>query len=118
MENTDKKAQHMLQELSELDQKLEKIQIFFRNSKSNDINDSLLTEENIQEAISLLKKINPSEKHMINALKSLIPLSKNQTKNPPKHTLPPSINYTSNLAENYNRLTPKLKGKVPMNHVI
>jgi len=118
MGNTNKNAQDILQELSKLDKKLEGIQTFFRNAKSTDINNSLLTKNNIQESISLLKKINPSEKHMINALKSLIPLAEDQTKILPKTTLPTNAKTVNNFIENYNKWTPKLKSKVPLNHVI
>ena len=66
----------MLKELAELDKRLAQLQKFFRESKSMTVKDSLFTPKNIEEAIRLLEKINPSEKAMIQSLKMLLPLSK------------------------------------------
>ncbi len=117
MQHSQNKSKDTLQELAQLDKKLAQLQTFFRSTKTGDVNDSLLTKHNVQEAIALLEKINPSEKNMIYALKSLLPLSE---KTPQElSNLPDNLSkLNTNPTENYNQWTPKLKSKVPLNRVI
>lgn len=119
MEPQNQKIQKTLEELEQLKQRLKKIKEFFSSTKTGNIKDSLLTKENLEATIKMLKEINPEEKNMIHALESLIPLSQKtdheillqEKKNAP---IPPNPENQSD----YNALTPKLKGKVPLNRII
>ncbi len=119
MEPQNKKIQKTLEELEQLKQRLKNLKEFFSSTRTGNIKDSLLTKENLEATIKMLKEINPEEKNMIHALESLIPLSQKsdheillqEKRNAP--TLPDSENQSD-----YNALTPKLKGKVPLNRII
>lgn len=119
MEPQTKKIQKTLEELDQLKQRLKNLKEFFSSTKTGNIKDSLLTKENLEATIKMLKEINPEEKNMIHALESLIPLSQksdeeillHEKKNVP--ILPNSENQSD-----YNALTPKLKSKVPLNRII
>ena len=101
----------MLKELAELDKRLAQLQKFFRESKSATAEGSLLTPKNIEETIRLLEKINPSEKAMIQALKMLLPLSKQSNAAIEKKTAAKRINIP--LKEiSHNACTAKIKGRL------
>ena len=101
----------MLKELAELDKRLAQLQKFFRESKSATAEGSLLTPKNIEETIRLLEKINPSEKAMIQALKMLLPLSKQSNaaieKKAAAKRMPMPLKETS-----HNAYTAKIKGRL------
>jgi len=100
-----------LKELAELDKRLAQLQKFFRESKSATAEGSLLTPKNIEETIRLLEKINPSEKAMIQALKMLLPLSKQSNATIEKKTAAKRINIP--LKEiSHNACTAKIKGRL------
>jgi hypothetical protein len=101
----------MLKELAELDKRLARLQKFFRESKSATAEGSLLTPKNIEETIRLLEKINPSEKAMIQALKMLLPLSKQSNAAIEKKTAVKRM--TMPLKEtSHNACTAKIKGRL------
>ena len=70
-----KKPEEILEELEQLDKRLAELQTFLRASKTGNVGDSLLTKSNVEKAIQLLEEVNPEEKNMVQALKSLIPLA-------------------------------------------
>ena len=70
-----KKPEEILGELEQLDKRLAELQTFLKASKTGNVGDSLLTKSNVEKAIQLLEKVNPEEKNMVQALKSLIPLA-------------------------------------------
>ena len=124
--SSDNKSEKLLQELANLDQRLEKIKSFLQGSKTGNINDSFFTKDNILAAIDLLEKINPEEKNMIFALKMLLPMTeksneellKQEEKTTP--VLPKqaiSVNQET-PADVYTQWTPKLKSKIPNNKLI
>ena len=101
----------MLKELAELDKRLAKLQKFFRESKSATAEGSLLTPKNIEETIRLLEKINPSEKAMIQALKMLLPLSKQSNAAIEKKTAAKRMSMPLKEAS-HNACTAKIKGRL------
>ena len=119
MESQSRKIQKTLEELDQLSKRLKNLKEFFSSAKTGNIKDSLLTKENLEATIAMLKEINPEEKNMIHALESLIPLSQKTDKElllMEKKNKPAVANLGSNTG--YNDLTPKLKGKVPLNRII
>jgi hypothetical protein len=64
-----------MDELKKLDERLKLLQKRFASSKTRNVQDSLFTSENLKSTIGLLRDINPSEKHMVRALETLIPFS-------------------------------------------
>ena len=119
MEYQNEKIQKTLDELEQLNQRLKKIKDFFSSTKTGNIKDSLLTKENLEATIKMLKEINPEEKNMIHALESLIPLAQKSDHEillHEKKNTPISPNHENQLG--YNALTPKLKSKVPLNRII
>ena len=119
MEYQNKKIQHTLDELEELSERLKKLKEFFSSRKTGNIKDSLLTKENLEATIKMLKEINPEEKSMIHALESLIPLSQKTDQEILLHEKrnAPILPNPENQSD-YNALTPKLKSKVPLNRII
>ena len=115
--NTQQKSEDILTEIARLDKRLSEIKSFLHATKTGNINDSLLTEANLLEAIKLLEAINPSEKNMIQALKALIPLAKksNQELAVKKE---PTMSGVKAESEVYNQWTAKLKSKVHVNKMI
>ncbi len=119
MESQNTKIQQTLEELEKLSQRLKNLKEFFGSAKTGNVKDSLLTKENLEATIAMLKEINPEEKNMIHALESLIPISQKsddelllmEKKNKP---IPTSVETQTG----YNNLTPKLKSKVPLNRII
>ena len=101
----------MLKQLAELDKRLAKLQKFFRESKSATAEGSLLTPKNIEETIRLLEKINPSEKAMIQALKMLLPLSKQSNAAIEKKTAVKRMSMPLKEAS-HNACTAKIKGRL------
>ena len=101
----------MLKELAELDKRLARLQKFFRESKSATAEGSLLTPKNIEETIRLLEKINPSEKAMIQALKMLLPLSKQSNATIEKKTAAKRMSMPLKEAS-HNACTAKIKGRL------
>ena len=101
----------MLKELAELDKRLARLQKFFRESKSATAEGSLLTPKNIEETIRLLEKINPSEKAMIQALKMLLPLSKQSNAAIEKKTAVRRAGMPLKTAS-HNVCTAKIKGRL------
>ena len=70
-----KKPEEILEELEQLDKRLAELQSFLKATKTGNVGDSLLTKSNVEKAIHLLEEVNPEEKNMVAALKSLIPLA-------------------------------------------
>ena len=70
-----KNPEEILKELEQLDKRLAELQTFLRASKTGSVGDSLLTKSNVEKAIHLLEEVNPEEKNMVAALKSLMPLA-------------------------------------------
>ena len=101
----------MLKELAELDKRLAQLQKFFRESKSLTLEGSLFTPENIKEAIRLLEKIDPSEKAMLQTLKMLLPLSKQDKATIEKKTAQKRAPAPSKVAPP-NACTAKIKGRL------
>lgn len=101
----------MLKELAELDKRLAQLQKFFRESKSATAEGSLLTPKNIEETIRLLEKINPSEKAMIQALKMLLPLSKQSNAAIEKKTAAKRTSLPLQTPS-HNACTAKIKGRL------
>ena len=101
----------MLKELAELDKRLAKLQKFFRESKSATAEGSLLTPKNIEETIRLLEKKKKKKKAMIQALKMLLPLSKQSNAAIEKKT---AVNRTSLPLQtpSHNACTAKIKGRL------
>jgi hypothetical protein len=64
-----------MDELKKLDERLKLLQKRFASSKTRNAQDSLFTSENLKSTIGLLRTINPSEKHMVRTLETLIPLA-------------------------------------------
>lgn len=119
--SSEDKSEKYLKELSELEQRLDKIQSFLRESKTGNINDSYFTKDNILAAIDLLEKINPEEKNMIYALKMLIPLSEKSNEEIIKQETKMSqktVPLKSEQSDAYNHCTPKLKSKIPNHRII
>ena len=88
-----KKPEEILEELQQLDKRLAELQTFLRASKTGNVGDSLLTKSNVEKAIHLLEEVNPEEKNMVAALKSLMPLAEKQDEalvQKPKKT-PPAL---------------------------
>ena len=100
-----------MKQLAELDKRLAKLQKFFRESKSATAEGSLLTPKNIEETIRLLEKINPSEKAMIQALKMLLPLSKQSNAAIEKKTAVKRMSMPLKEAS-HNACTAKIKGRL------
>ncbi len=118
--SAENKSEKFLKELSELDQKLNKIQSFLQESKTGNINDSYFTKENILSAINLLSEINPEEKNMIYALKMLLPLtekSNEELEEKSKIAVSP-VSTDASQEDTYNQWTPKLKSKIPNHRII
>lgn len=70
-----KNPEEILEELEQLDKRLAELQTFLKASKTGNVGDSLLTKSNVEKAIHLLEDVNPEEKNMVQALKSLMPLA-------------------------------------------
>ena len=86
-----KKPEEILGELEQLDKRLAKLQTFLKASKTGNVSDSLLTKSNVEKAIQFLEEVNPEEKNMVQALKSLIPLAEKNDEDlaqKPKRTHP------------------------------
>jgi hypothetical protein len=64
-----------MEELKKLDERLRVLQRRFANSKTENVQGSLFTPENLKTTIGLLRTINPSEKNMVRTLETLIPLA-------------------------------------------
>lgn len=119
MEPQSKKIQKTLDELEQLSQRVKRLKEFFRSTRTGNIKDSLLTKENLEATIKMLKEINPEEKNMIHALEALIPLSQKSDQElllaEKKHQ---PIGVDPENQSDYNAFTPKLKSKVPLNRII
>ena len=83
--------EEILEELEQLDKRLAELQTFLKASKTGNVGDSLLTKSNVENAIHLLEEVNPEEKNMVAALKSLLPLAEKndeELKEKPKEVAP------------------------------
>ena len=120
MQAPHKHPKQILEELAQLDKKLEKLQQFFKASRTGRPEDSLLTKENIEKGIQLLEAINPEDTNIITALKALIPLAEKDDQALEKDISKPAVlpSVSSDTHEPYNQWTPRLKSKVPTNRVI
>ena len=86
-----KNPEEILEELEQLDKRLAELQTFLKASKTGNVGDSLLTKSNVENAIHLLEEVNPEEKNMVTALKSLLPLAEKNDEalaEKPKKTAP------------------------------
>lgn len=124
--SSNNKSEKLLKELADLDQQLEKIKSFLQGSKTGNINDSFFTRDNILAAIDLLEKINPEERNMIYALKTMLPMAEKSNEEllkQEKEAIPISPRQltstdTETPADVYTQWTPKLKSKIPNNRLI
>ena len=118
--SSDNKSEKLLQELADLDQQLGKIKSFLQGSKTGNINDSFFTKDNILAAIDLLEKINPEEKNMIYALRTMLPMAEESNeellKQEKKTT--PTLPKQENQGDVYTQWTPKLRSKIPNHRII
>lgn len=115
--------EEILEELEQLDKRLAELQTFLRSSKTGNVGDSLLTKSNVEKAIHLLEEINPEEKNMVAALKSLVPLAEKNDEalaQKPKKT-PPVLESDVNSRRTTLERTPwtsKLKTRMSPHKVI
>jgi hypothetical protein len=109
--------ENMLLELAQLDKRLERLQLFFQESKSMTVEGSLFTPENIEQFIRLLENINPSEKAMICTLKMLLSLSK-QNKTEIERKTNESQSSEISQTTPCTICTAKLKGRMMPNRII
>ena len=117
--HTMNQAESMLDELKQLDERLERLQKAFALTKTGRVKDSLLTPENITKSIQLLKKINPSEKHMMNALESLMPFAKKSDEELARLQAKQTLKFEPNVHNNNATVfTKKLKCRLPQNKII
>lgn len=115
-----RKPEEILKELEQLDQRLAKIQSFLRASKTGNIGDSLLTKANVETAIRLVEEVNPEEKNMLQALKSLIPLAEKKDREfkQESKTVPSGIPLESAVTVEHTAWTSKLKTRMSPHNVI
>lgn len=116
-----KKPEEILKELEQLDKRLAELQTFLRATKTGNVNDSLLTKSNVEQAVHLLEEVNPEEKNMINALKALMPLAeKNDTASnrKPKKTPSPTESNSEKAALERTPWTSKLKTRMSPHKII
>ena len=118
-----KKPEEILEEIEALDKRLSEIQNFLRATKTGNVNDSLLTKSNVEKAIKLLEEVNPEEKNMLQALKSLIPLTEKSNQaleEKPKPTPPVLENKVAEGSTTLERTTwtSKLKTRMSPHKII
>lgn len=118
-----KKPEEILEEIEALDKRLSEIQNFLRSTKTGNANDSLLTKSNVENAIKLLEEVNPEEKSMLQALKSLIPLAEKnnqELEEKPKQTPPVPENKVAEGGATLERTTwtSKLKTRMSPHKII
>ena len=118
-----KKPEEILEEIEALDKRLSEIQNFLRATKTGNVNDSLLTKSNVENAIQLLEEVNPEEKNMLQALKSLIPLTEKtnqELEEKPKQTPPVPENKVAEGGATLERTTwtSKLKTRMSPHKII
>lgn len=118
-----KKPEEILEEIEALDKRLSEIQNFLRSTKTGNANDSLLTKSNVENAIQLLEEVNPEEKSMLQALKSLIPLTEKtnqELEEKPKQTPPVPENKVAEGDATLERTTwtSKLKTRMSPHKII
>ncbi|MDR1254485.1 MAG: hypothetical protein LBJ78_00410 [Puniceicoccales bacterium] len=106
-----------MEELKKLDERLKVLQKKFASSKTDNVQDSLFTSDNLKSAIGLLKTINPSEKNMVRSLETLVPLAEK-----PNEVLG-HLNSKKNAATHGPEVvstpfTKQLKCKLPQNRLI
>lgn len=106
-----------MEELKKLDERLKLLQRRFANSKTENVQDSLFTPDNLRSTIGLLKTINPSEKNMVRTLETLIPLAEksNETLAPLDSKKSTATNTSEAVCTPF---TKQLKCKLPQNRLI
>lgn len=116
-ENKKTSPQKVLDELRNLDQRLERLQKRFTASRWANEAESIFTQGNIEQAIELIKKIDPTDTALIEGLKSLLPFARISFQKMQKKEFSGTEAADFAMANKSQRIS-QLKTKIPQNKII
>lgn len=107
----------LLDQLEVLDERLQKLENFFAESKHQSEDNSLFTEENIRKVLDLTRQLEPNDIYFIHALKQFIPLAR-MPLGSFKNSQPSTQVMAGSSAAPDSRRLQRLTNKIPQNRII